>query len=294
LGQVFWERAWLALGWLVCVGLMAGPARAQTPAPIPPQATAKTGDATKTEPATAAEERARIAEELRKTIQELHAVRAQRRLVLEGHQDRVSQVTQRVEALRKDVELLDQVVTAERQELTKLEGELAVAARDAEHARAWIDLAAQPVLGLAEHTLARIKAGPALARSRREAAMQEARLALEAPDAFRKMEGLQLVLRFLSEEWSLAQSVSLSNQIVSSEEGKRQDHAWLLSLGLVTGVFVSEDGQTLGVWSGDSRQPWKVDLPADAREHVRAMLRMIRSETPPGLTNAPIWLPQGK
>ena len=84
---------------------------------------------------------------------------------------------------------------------------------------------------------------------------------------------------------STSRAIELTNEPVPLDGGDRRVHAWILRIGAVGTIFVSEDGEDVGVREGEA---WRTDLTADEREAVREAIAIARGRRRPALTPVPL------
>ena len=101
------------------------------------------------------------------------------------------------------------------------------------------------------------------------------------------------LLRFwgaVAEELRLLKTRQLTNVEVPLGDG-RTKHAYVARLGLVNELFVSEDGETVGIAARRAAEPWRlVTDPVDRKRIVNA-LQMLQQRRPPRVELLPFLLP---
>ncbi len=98
----------------------------------------------------------------------------------------------------------------------------------------------------------------------------------------------QALKRFLQQAPSVvgeARQVSMANRPVMLDGGKRRTHAFVLEIGSLGRVFLSEDEQEAGVWDG---QAWRTDIDVTTRDNIRAAVRSARRLEYPRFLSLPV------
>ena len=236
------------------------------------------------------EQRAALARQLRETIEQLQSVRERFRRADQQHQDRLGAIQRQIDVLHNQLQPAGKSLETTQQEIDRLEGEISQQQEVAANAQAWIDLAGKLAQPIAERARQRIAQGAGNQQSRRTAALDEVLRKLDEADPERKLEGVRSLVGLFGEEWLPARSVTLANETVRLDGGQRLEHAWVVELGLFAKAFVSEEGGLVGVWRGDAKDPWELDLPESTRGQVRDLLNIVRERKAPAVTTVPVYV----
>ncbi len=233
-------------------------------------------------------ERAVLATQIRELVEQLQAVRRERLEADERHRAVLAQLDRQIGTLESQLESSERFVADQRQEIASLDASLAADEKSAADAKAWIDLVADRVAPFADRAKRRIERSATPDASVRVADMADALKLLRADDSQHRAEGASDALRLVGEDWQTARTVSVTNEPIVFDGGDRSQHAWVYRLGLASKAFVSEDGQTVGLWSGDPRSPWRLDLPEAERERIRDLFAVVREKQPPAVVAVPV------
>lgn len=240
---------------------------------------------------TPADERAEVARQIKRAIEDLQAAREARRIANSAHQAEVDALERQIEVLQGQVSPLEADVAAQDAEIADLKLKEEAAQKKSDTARGWIRITADHLKPIAANVLARVRGGVDESRTRRTVEFTSAQelLAGETPQA--RAEGVREFLRLLGEEWQPARSVTLQNQTVLTENDTKMDYAWVVGFGLVARAFVSEDESTVGL--SVPRGNWKLDLDDETKQRVKTLLGVVREKLPPSITAVPVFVPDG-
>ena len=144
----------------------------------------------------------------------------------------------------------------------------------------------------AEDALARVTAGVSYRRADRVAELEQIidTLGDDAQPASQTLSALNAWWAFVGREFQSAGQVSVRNDTVVVDGGKRRLHANIFRLGHVTEFWVSEDGATVGsgpVGAGDVA-PWALLLNADDRAGVESAVAVARRKAEPRFVAVPV------
>jgi hypothetical protein len=129
----------------------------------------------------------------------------------------------------------------------------------------------------------RVRAGIPYRHSQRLAALSTIHAQL-AGDLEAQLAGLRAWTRFASEEARLAVTTELLNAEVPVEDGRRK-HAYIVRIGLVNAVFITEDEQQFGVAAGAAG--WTLVTDPAAQQQIRLAREMLRRLQAPALLPLP-------
>ena len=129
-----------------------------------------------------------------------------------------------------------------------------------------------------------VESGIAWRRSERLAAIGEAIDHLRADDASIRARGLERFAGIIAEETRALREREMRNDLIELDE--RQRHVWIARLGLLTEIFVSEDGEVCG--QGGRGGASAVIATGDAAEEVRRAMEILDRRLEPRLVHLPI------
>lgn len=253
------------------------------------------------EPPAVAGDAARIAVQIHELVEQLQSVRGERRDADERLRDAIARTDRQIETLQAQVAESERAVAEQREQIAALDAAVAADKHTSAAAGAWIAGVADRIAPVADRARRRIERSAAGDAAARASDLSDALTLLgdgddgdgdgdnNGGDPQRRGEGAGDVLRILGEGWLAARTVSVTNEPIVLDAGQRSQHAWVYRLGLVSKAFVSEDGQTVGLWSGEPSSPWRVDLTEQQREQVRALFEIVRERQPPAVVPAPIF-----
>lgn len=229
-----------------------------------------------------------VARQVRQTVEQLQRVHGDRRAAAEAHRGQVAQLEQQIEQLEGQLQPIAADVAAEQKRIAELEKQIEDHQQSGDAAAAWIGDVAAAAQQITDALLQRVAHGTG---SRSQVVLRQAAESLDSTDPAVQAEGLKMLLTFAGEQWPALRSVSLANQPLLFRKGEQMEHAWVLQIGSAAKVFVSEDEQTVGVWSGRPDEPWILDVPGDVRRQIIELVGIVRETRPPGLAPLPILVP---
>jgi hypothetical protein len=232
--------------------------------------------------------RAELARAIRQMVEELHAVRRERLRADGQHAEELAVLERQIQRLDDELQSLESVTRSQADERAQLEKRILDENRAAASARAWIDVAADVARPIAQRAHQRVDRAAGPQRFRRAGEFGNAARLLGQSDASQRVEGLRELFRAFGEEWLPARSVTLSNEPVSLSGGEQSKHAWVVGLGFVNRLFVSEDGAVSGLWSNDPNAPWRLDMPDGTGRQIRDLLDIVRERKPPSISPVPV------
>lgn len=236
-------------------------------------------------------ERIELARQIQDAVRQLQAIRQEQRRQADLHASRVARTERQVATLREQLDGVKQAVRTGKDELQRLNESLTKDRQSAQDARAWIDLLASAVRPAAAQVRTRVQSGAGDQADRRATALDDVLRLLDDTDPLRRMEGVRAFYRTLGDEWLPARSVTMSNRPIKLAGGDRMVNAWVVGLGLVTKIFVSEDESVVGVRTAGS-ESWQTDLPLEVRQQILETMNVVREKRPPALTPVPVAIPE--
>lgn len=235
-----------------------------------------------------AETRVELGHQIRQAVEDLHAVLAKQRRAEAIHLQRADAIQRQIELLQQSLQPVTDAAKMERQEMATLEATINEQEELAERARAWINHTADAVAQVAERVRQRVRLAAGGEKLRRLTEVNKAIELLGDGGPPRRIEGIHEFLRVLGDEWLPARSVTLGNEAVFTDGDQKMEHAWVVGFGLAAKVFVTEDSQRVGIWSGKSDADWNLNLPEDARQQVRELVGVVREQRPPAVAPLPV------
>ncbi len=234
--------------------------------------------------------RADLAERIRAQVERIQEVRGEFLAARQDHAAAMARIDAQIGTLEENGERLHVEVTGERKRAADLKSELA-SQRDA-LAGARVDLTAmaKSARPIARRMALRISSGIPHRRDKRAAEFIEVDRILSLGDDKGNARALLRFWGAVAEELRLLKTRQLTNVEVPLGDG-RTKHAYVARLGLVNELFVSEDGETVGIAARRAAEPWRlVTDPVDRKRIVNA-LQMLQQRRPPRVELLPFLLP---
>jgi hypothetical protein len=234
-----------------------------------------------------------LALEIQRQVEELQAVRREQRLLEEGHRDKVAALARQIETLERQWEPVQKALADERRQIEQLRESIAGEQKTAAESRAWIKQVVDAATPVVQRIAKRANRSPLADAPKRAEDYAAALARLKASDSSEQARGLEEFAKLIGEEWNPARSIDVTNERVEWNGGKNSQHAWVLRLGAVTKMFVTEDGRTVGVWTGDPKLTWRTELPSDIEAQVKQVVAIAREQRPPAVVPVPLARPTG-
>ncbi|MEM9382972.1 MAG: DUF3450 family protein, partial [Planctomycetota bacterium] len=190
------------------------------------------------------------------------------------HASDLARLDAQTEGLRADLEALEVDGREVARELTALDAEISIARGRSERARAWIQRSRASIAALAET----VTGSASLPTD------GEPRSYVDRADALLDRAG---------DAVAAARRIELSNESILLDGGDRRVHAWILRVGAVGSLFLSEDGEDAGLRGPGAREGWRTDLEDAERAAVRAAVAVARGRRRPALAPVPLSLGDG-
>lgn len=235
-------------------------------------------------PSTAAEAAAAI----RHLVEELQAIRRERSAVEPRRRDELAKVQRQIEMLRSQLAPAESAAAETRERIEQLEAKLAADRKTAAANCAWINQVSAAAVPVAAAAAGRIRRDSAEAPANVAASFAAIRERLARSDASEQAAAVGELCRSFGDQWLPARTVSLTNERVALDSGRRAHHAWVYRSGLASHVFVSEAGDVVGVSSGNSADPWTVEIPEAMQQQVRQLIAVAREQKPPTILPIPV------
>ncbi len=224
------------------------------------------------------DEAARIARELHEALGELTSLRRARAAAVETAARDADVIEERIARLRADVERADGQLAAERDRIAELDAAFESARAIGSAARAALREASDRLVPSCGEIAQRIRDGAGPDRAVRSEAFEAVRRALEGSEADRAA-AIGRYGEILAEEFRLASSTELDNEVVDVGGGREQ-HAWTARIGLVARYFVAED-RRVGGRAIPGTEAWEL-VGDDERERLVHAIDMLRGRRSPG------------
>lgn len=228
-----------------------------------------------------------LARRIQDRVEKVQAIRERQRRLRESHADAADEATRQIERLRAQLSEANRDGAERQRELSSLEKRLADADEIVTSIRTGVAMLRDPARSTVASVEQRINGGIPRSPNRRLEALRSARTPLDGEAAEDVIHGIRAFAGWLGEEWKDAKTISLSNEPIELEGGERQRHVWMLRLGLASAAWISEDGSSGGIWSGDATNPWRVDLSSEELEDLCELFGIVRGHRPPAVVPVP-------
>lgn len=228
-------------------------------------------------------EQAALALEIRQLVDELQSVRRDTSSADKKHRDDLARAQRQIDTLANQLGPAEEAVKDQRGQIETLEKKIAVDKQLAATNRAWIARLARSAAPIVDAAEKRSQSYAAEETAARALAFAETAKLIRDEASGRQASGVKELTRLFSDEWLPARSVGLSNQQVVLDSGARSHHAWVYRLGLVSKVFVAEDGEPIGIWTGAETPSWKLDVPAETQAQIRRLMDVAREQQAPAV-----------
>jgi TolA-binding protein len=275
---LFHRPLWPAL--LLAAAAFSGPlgptAPAQDAAPEQPSQPASDPDAPASEP-----DRRALARKIRETVAQLQKIRAERRALQKQHENRVEELDQRIGALQRRLREVEAEAEQAQQRVDQVRDSIESGRDRAGQLRDAIAGSAEPVGKAAERIRDRVRAGIPLRRAERTDELSSIADRAASDGATGRAGAIDDFFSFLGEELQRAGERKQWNEPVRLEGGDRRVQAYQIRVGLVSQMFVGEDGRTLGLAAKRADPPWRTGLNADVERQIRTALEILQQRRPP-------------
>jgi len=233
-----------------------------------------------------------LARDLRAKAAELQQLRVQRRAEAEQHDRDAASVRTQIDRLATEAEAVRGEVAAAEQRVEQQDRDLARHRAEADAAEAGIRAVAGSAATLARSLGGRAAAGvPSVQQTAGRWAEQADRLGGESvadlADAIAATH--EMVGRHLAGH----RARSIENRVVDLVGAGVADHAYVLRLGSIAEVFITEDGRVSGVAAREAGRAWHTPLREPGHERVEQAVSVARQQSPPRLVDVPLVVPRG-
>lgn len=144
----------------------------------------------------------------------------------------------------------------------------------------------QPLISLIETVIQR---QPYRERTAWLEQLNRAKAQCYSDDPHEQLAGIQTLFDVVDEIFPYLDAMQLSNEPVELVDG-RVVHGYVLRLGMLSSMFVSEDGGALGVAHRNAAGDWLYDLSNKKADAVRTAVAIVRKQAKPALTPVPLQL----
>lgn len=235
-----------------------------------------------------------LAKELASIVQELNEVRKQRQLLSSALPDAASTNSPGIGQLKRQIDytqsLLDQLEASSASEGAQASSSSARPAganssptnsatietggvSDPSSASALNGVDAPDVVAIAERALASVRQ---ISRTQRHLGREAgiwAELEADLGDAAKRPQAIARFVREATAVVTASRQVTVDNQAIIVDSGQRRLHAFVLELGALGRVFLSEDEREAGIWDGAD---WQLQHEPSVVEEIRAGVRAAR------------------
>lgn len=233
-------------------------------------------------------DRAALARQIRQTLRQLQQLREERRRLQQQHADRAASLDGRIAELEHQVSEIRNEVDRAQQRVNQLEQAIGKARQQRDRLEQSIETATEAVTAEAESVRQRIERGIPMDRADRagEAASVAQRAAGE--EVQEQTGAVEDYFSLMGQELRRAGSRNRWNEPVHLDGGQRREHAYQVRLGLMSQMFVSEDGSLIGLAANSSQRSWRTELDRSLERSIRAAVDMMRERQPPQLSPVPV------
>jgi Skp family chaperone for outer membrane proteins len=244
------------------------------------------------EGASSASDRAAVAQRIRQTVQQLQEVRAAQEQARTGHQKEIERLDDQIARLNRQLQEVRSRVEAAEQQKNQLSATIDRLKRTHQRYRQAIQRTAGAIQNVVQSIASRLKTAIPHQRSAHQEELTGLATQVDSNDPGQQAAAVGDFFRWIGQRLPKARDRQTFHAPVRLENGRRRVHARQLRIGLVTQMFISEDGQRVGLASRQSDRAWLTDLDRDSDRWVREALAISAQQQPPRLTPALI-APQG-
>jgi len=234
------------------------------------------------------DERAQLARQVQKTVEQLQAVRREKHEAEQSHNEKTQRLTQQIDRLTEDRSRVESRAAKLKKRVEQRRAELERVKQARERARQLLQTAAEAATPIARATADRVRQGIPFSREARTKRIDAALGALKTDSPKAAGKGMIELLGFFRQELERAGQIKLTNRPVLLDGGKRRVHADVLRIGLAEMMFVSEDGQRVGLAAEKPGPAWRFDLSEQQRQRIRSAAGILRQQRPAELIGVPV------
>ena len=223
-------------------------------------------------------------DEIRELVEDLLATREERRALEASLEAERQALGADVARLMDDLQL--ERARAERSSATEqgLRSRADSARVEATRIASAIEAIARDVQSTTRELRERLESGVPFQREQRVERLTAIEVGLGGEEADRARALVEL-LTVLGEELHLAESIEQRSDRVTLSDGRRL-HAYVVRVGLLRSVFISEDGSTVGI--SDDAGSWRTELDDGVRAAIVTLVATARGKQAPALVGIPL------
>jgi len=235
-----------------------------------------------------------LARDLRAKAAELQQLRVQRRAEAEQHDRDAASVRTQIGRLATEAEAVRGEVAAAEQRVEQQDRDLARHRAEADAAEAGIRAVAGSVATLARSLGGRAASGvPSVQPTAGRWAAQADRLGGErVADLADLADAIAATHEMVGRHLAGHRARSIENRVVDLAGAGVADHAYVLRLGSIAEVFITEDGRVSGVAAREAGRAWQTPLREPVHERVEQAVSVARQQSPPRLVDVPLVVPR--
>lgn len=226
----------------------------------------------------------RIKNEIRAAVEELHAVRAQHLAQIERAESEGAEIDAQIRRLETNVEEVEVYLADSRSKAEGIEQKIATAEAFSNRTTRFLDELCERAGSALSGWRPSLTGGVSWALEPRTAQLDRLIHALAGKGEERERALLEF-WAFLNEELRLSHTLDERNQLVTLEGGGRSEHAYVLRLGLLQELFVSEDGSLAGTYVPGAG--WIPEPEPMAADGIRNLMNVARGRAAADLVPAP-------
>lgn len=230
-------------------------------------------------------ENARLARELRAKLEAIHKLRATRLSKNQNHRERLARVDRQIQRLKDDTRSVQALVDADRALIQKLKADTKKSESERIAAALLISELADRALPVAEKTKARIDAGIPFQKDDRLTRITAVVEGLKDKSPIKQGLALSELFSMAGEELRYARGIEFWNTRLPI--GEQKIHAYVMRIGLVNQLYISEDGLQTGIFDPKADGLWRKALSDQERDRVLNALRVLQGRQPPEIAPLP-------
>ncbi|MDF1661902.1 MAG: DUF3450 family protein [Planctomycetota bacterium] len=230
-------------------------------------------------------ENARLAKQLRAKLEALHQLRAARLSEHQAHRERLARVDRQIQRLRDDTRSVRTLVDADRALIIKLKAAAKKAESERIGAALLISELSDRALPIAQSTKERIEGGIPFQKGDRLARINAVVDGLKDASPIKKGLAITELFSMAGEELRYARGIEFWNTRLPI--GEQKIHAYVMRIGLVNQIYISEDGLQTGVYGPKEKGLWRKTLSDEERVQVLNALRVLQGRQPPEIAPLP-------
>lgn len=229
-----------------------------------------------------------LALKIRKKVEEIHAVRMESLRLHENHKQETGGVEQQIARLEEQLEKGNAAAEQERQSVERLRINIEKLKQDVQLIREMFVEISEKALTVAGSVRKYIEKGIPFHKQQRLSRVKQMLGDLRNSEIVTKGKALIALYKFIAEELRFGRSVDIWNEPVIIENGAVEKHSFQIRIGLVTQVFISEDGQSTGIAAKKKDTDWNVDIKNIYLPYLQKILSILRNRRPPEIIPVPI------